>query len=559
MPPMVQAWALPAALLAIAKIAGTWYKLVSSHVPDPYMDEVFHVPQAQRYCKSDFTWDQKITTPPGLYIVSLLLKPAIGGCDTSSLRILNVGAICVICLLSYDILRILRRGTPAAPKEREGNSVGLKTANDDDPTVLLDAHSALNISLLPPLFFFSGLYYTDVLSTLFVLLSYRAYLKRTSANNLLGFFVRITIGVAALLFRQTNIFWIAVFPAGLAIVDALKEQGQPVDARKLDSAQVLTCSWSKGIIHDPFAFDASVLDYVLFLATTAIAAIQKPIAILRSVSPYLVLLALFGGFVVWNGGVVLGDKSNHVATIHVPQMLYIWPYILFFSFPLALAPVLGLLSRQLPRSLLKTLSLENFIGGLEICAPGPLSAFLFITIGLIAVHFNTIVHPFTLADNRHYVFYVFRILRRHYAIKYGAVPFYYLCSWLAIQTIGAVPRGSGPPKRSSNSKPTVGVAHRPPCRASFIVVWVITTALSVISAPLVEPRYFIIPWIIWRLHVPATPASPSRDPSTGKVSHDLRLVLETLWLLAVNGAAGFTFLNREFAWNNEPGLQRFLW
>jgi alpha-1,2-glucosyltransferase len=256
----------------------------------------------------------------------------------------------------------------------------------------------------------------------------------------------------------------------------------------------------------------------------------------------------------------LGDKSNHVATIHVPQMLYIWPYILFFSFPLALAPVFGLLARRLPRSLLKTLSLENLLGGLETCPPGPLSAFLFITMGLIAVHFNTIVHPFTLADNRHYVFYVFRILRRHCAIKYCAVPVYYFCSWLAIQTIGAVPQGSGPAKRSSsNAKPTTGGAHCPPCRASFIVVWVVTTALSVISAPLVEPRYFIIPWIIWRLHVPATSASPSRGLSTGKVSHDLRLVLETLWLLAINGAAGYTFLNQAFAWDNEPGLQRFLW
>lgn len=30
-------------------------------------DEPFHVPQAQAYCKGDwFTWDPKITTPPGL-------------------------------------------------------------------------------------------------------------------------------------------------------------------------------------------------------------------------------------------------------------------------------------------------------------------------------------------------------------------------------------------------------------------------------------------------------------------------------------------------------------
>jgi len=30
------------------------------------MDEIFHVPQAKRYCEYDFdTWDPKITTLPG--------------------------------------------------------------------------------------------------------------------------------------------------------------------------------------------------------------------------------------------------------------------------------------------------------------------------------------------------------------------------------------------------------------------------------------------------------------------------------------------------------------
>ena len=56
----VAAWAIPIAAL------------VDSIVPDPYMDEIFHVPQAQHYCRGDFlTWDPMITTPPGLYYISL--------------------------------------------------------------------------------------------------------------------------------------------------------------------------------------------------------------------------------------------------------------------------------------------------------------------------------------------------------------------------------------------------------------------------------------------------------------------------------------------------------
>ena len=32
-------------------------------------DEIFHVPQAQKYCNGNFrSWDPMITTPPGLYV-----------------------------------------------------------------------------------------------------------------------------------------------------------------------------------------------------------------------------------------------------------------------------------------------------------------------------------------------------------------------------------------------------------------------------------------------------------------------------------------------------------
>jgi alpha-1,2-glucosyltransferase len=58
---------------------------------------------------------------------------------------------------------------------------------------------------------------------MFVLLSYLVYLSTTNVRGELG----VTfIGILALLFRQTNIFWVAVFPAGLAVVDALKKSAE---------------------------------------------------------------------------------------------------------------------------------------------------------------------------------------------------------------------------------------------------------------------------------------------------------------------------------------------
>jgi alpha-1,2-glucosyltransferase len=45
----------------------------------------------------------------------------------------------------------------------------------------------------------------------------------------------------------------------------------------------------------------------MLLLSVVIAALNKPLLVLRVALPYLVLLGLFTGFVVWNGSVVLGE------------------------------------------------------------------------------------------------------------------------------------------------------------------------------------------------------------------------------------------------------------
>lgn len=54
----------------------------------------------------------------------------------------------------------------------------------------------------------------------------------------------------------------------------------------------------------------SLPDSILFLSTTAIAALSSLLKVLRSVAAYTVLLVLFAGFVVWNGSVVLGEQPT---------------------------------------------------------------------------------------------------------------------------------------------------------------------------------------------------------------------------------------------------------
>jgi hypothetical protein len=169
-----------------------------------------------------------------------------------------VAATCLICLVSYGILRLLRaprpRATPVGVKGQD-KALGLS-----DSTVLLDANTALNVTLFPPLFFFSALFYTDVMSTLVVLLSYGALLRRRTASWISsGSFMAVLIGVVALFFRQTNIFWVAVFPAGLAVINALKAASPPpTRTTATNMSDILRKSWNDGTVHDCAVQDAGL-------------------------------------------------------------------------------------------------------------------------------------------------------------------------------------------------------------------------------------------------------------------------------------------------------------
>ena len=110
---------------------------------------------------------------------------------------------------------------------------------------------------------------------------------------------------------------------------------------------------------------------------------------------------------------------------------------------------------------------------------------------------------------------------------------------------------------------------------SWVLVYLISTTLSLITAPLVEPRYFIIPWLIWRLHLPEV---LDRAPEKAKADDDAvaeqesvlertahlaarySTWIELFWYIVINAAIGYMFLYRVFEWKQEPGkVQRFMW
>jgi alpha-1,2-glucosyltransferase len=217
-------------------------------------------------------------------------------------------------------------------------------------------------------------------------------------------------------------------------------------------------------------------------------------------------------------------------------------------------------------------------------------------LAVAAIHYNTIIHPFTLADNRHYTFYVFKILRHYPAIKYLAAPLYIICAWIVICTLGTLTdehtsSPSPPPKErsthsidsqtenSSADKSRFAWLSPLGCRVSFVIVWLVATTLSLVSAPLVEPRYCILPWLFWRLHVPFVQKSESdgdlrpdteNDATKGVTRkdwlwrvirwEDVRLCVEAAWFMVINLLTGYVFLYKGFEWASEPGkVQRFMW
>ncbi|KAL2059528.1 hypothetical protein ABVK25_000821 [Lepraria finkii] len=570
----------PFAYALVILLAAHWFSLVQETVPEPYLDEVFHVRQAKNYVQGKWNiWDPKITTPPGLYLWSYLIALPqqafeFGPIQTTFFRVTNLGGALLLPWVLRNILFSLAKIDDKNESSNANSVVSWSTAEL--------VHAAVNICLFPPLFFFYGLYYTDVLSAFTVLVAYRCYLEN---EHKLWIFLS---GVISLLFRQTNSLWVSVFLGGLAFCRSIRKGRPDVEfSNQSTFRETLQASWNHALAYDPPISEARFEDYINSGLSFAVAGAADLSTALWPLTPYLILLYSFALFVYLNGGIVLGDKENHVVSIHLAQMLYVWPSFVFFSLPLLYPYIVNI---AIPSTLLPEASRIS-----SACSRWPRA---FVAIPILAVmiaiaHYNTLVHPFTLADNRHYTFYVFRILLRHSAVKYLAVPIYFLCAWAAIAALGGQQVKKAPsqasPQHSASSKKTTrntdtNKVQSPPLppsgsRASFVLVWLLATTVSLVSTPLVEPRYFIVPWLMWRLNIAPirlnNTISAGSTPSISNDSdwqgietvqgilykwHDHRLWLETVWFLLINAVTGYIFLNWGFEWPQEPGkVQRFMW
>lgn len=170
---------------------------------------------------------------------------------------------------------------------------------------------------------------------------------------------------------------------------------------------------------------------------------------------------------------------------------------------------------------------------------------------------NRVVHPFLLADNRHYTFYLWRLMSRHnWAILYALIPFYMAAAWCCWQALG----NAFPPSKEATTSarcrqfrplhlrlPFFAFTHLLATEQTilWIVIYSVATALTLIPSPLLEFRYFIVPYLVYRLSM--------RQP------RGAWLFLEFLLYVALNAFTIWMFLQRPFQGPREEGMQRFMW
>ncbi|XP_060599975.1 putative Dol-P-Glc:Glc(2)Man(9)GlcNAc(2)-PP-Dol alpha-1,2-glucosyltransferase [Ruditapes philippinarum] len=416
-----------------------------------------------------------ITTLPGLYMMSVgVLKPVsailnipvLEVCTTFWLRATNIFFSFGNFYLIYTILKKLH------------NPVF-------DPDGIKIALTTLALSLLPVLYFFTFLYYTDQGSTFFVLMM---YLFSLHGNHKMA----AIFGTASILFRQTNIIWV-IFMAGLAVRKELSLwlkqicEKKDIKLENLNDLELLKVTFT--VVCDCAKAKRNLL-FSLFSD------------IVKNVWAYVLVGIGFGIFIILNKGIVVGDRTQHVAVLHFPQLFYFLTMTNFFSLFHLCSPY----------------KVWEF---LKFCIRHPLFMLSFFGVAFLMIHYFTYEHKYLLADNRHFTFYIWRkIYRRHEYVKYILIPAYFYFFWSVLDEIKF---------RDIYWK----------------LVYSICLVAALVPQKLLEYRYFILPYLIFRMNMRHGTA--------------LGLFHEILLAIVVNVLTVYLFVNMSFRWKHEDEVQRFMW
>lgn len=167
------------------------------------------------------------------------------------------------------------------------------------------------------------------------------------------------------------------------------------------------------------------------------------------------------------------------------------------------------------------MALTNIGAAFGILRKRWLYVMLAVILTVLIIHANTIVHPYMLADNRHYIFYAWnKFYGKFWWLRFVMVPFYLVSTIILYNSISV---------RS----------------AGFQIIYVLSTIVSVALQQLIEIRYFIIPFLIARL-------------SISSVKFRL-IILELIMYLVINAIVFYLFSTKEIYWNEYEHVQRIIW
>lgn len=212
----------------------------------------------------------------------------------------------------------------------------------------------MTLATIPPMYFFAHVYYTDVPSITMILFMLWFSIKK--CHKLSALFAAFSV-----LMRQTNIVWVT----GTLVVHV-------VDKMMLK-------------IYPKMKRETATFGNIIFALKSHL---KSPRYLMELVSGTIVdlygfifIILGFITFLIINGSIVVGDKSAHEASIHVPQLFYFSIFVLVFGCSLWI-PLLFKSYKifKHPKCLLGIFALA--------CAAA------------VIVKYNTLVHPYLLADNR---------------------------------------------------------------------------------------------------------------------------------------------------------------
>ena len=164
------------------------------------------------------------------------------------------------------------------------------------------------------------MYYTDVGSTFMVLLMYCLHLDRRD-------WFASFIGSLAVLFRQTNIVWVFFVAVQCAMphIIAFAHEAR----MKQSQAPIRFSLTTVGQLHE-------LLEGAGLLLLTPSKAAQLIYLVIKDCLGYLMVAVGFVTFLVYNQGVVVGDRSAHQVVMHPTQLLYFSAFCLVLGAPYAL-------------------------------------------------------------------------------------------------------------------------------------------------------------------------------------------------------------------------------